>query len=171
MRYADGDFEEHVPGRFLRKPRPSPAEPHPEAPSLSGAKRMRLQPPPNAGSFSEGMKLWARDPKLRWAEAQVVQVDTGDGGGDVTRVRVSYKGFARKHDEWIRVGAGRLRPYADGPPDDVQFPVRRSCRQHVAKIRRKHITITGWPLPFKAAGGQRAALARYPLDLHGECGG
>ena len=34
----------------------------------------------------------------------------------VVRVRVSYKGFSKKYDEWIRVGDGRLRAHAAGPP-------------------------------------------------------
>ena len=34
----------------------------------------------------------------------------------VVRVRVSYKGFSKKYDEWIRVGDGRLRSLAAGPP-------------------------------------------------------
>lgn len=49
------------------------------------------------------------------------------------RVRVSWRGFSKKYDEWLEVGGGRLRPLEEGPPgrdgfdDEVRGHSNRLC--------------------------------------------
>ena len=62
----------------------------------------------------EGEKLWARDRAGLWAKARVMHVTLHHGGG--AAVALTFIGFAKKFDETIRVGQGRLRPLDVGPP-------------------------------------------------------
>eukprot|EP00962_Isochrysis_galbana_P017288 scaffold4971_cov94-Isochrysis_galbana.AAC.2 len=95
-----------------------------------------------------GTALFALDKKGAWGHARVLKVlvaldssSPEDGvcdltgsypvkaaaTGDTSAVYVKYRGFADKHNEWIDVGHGRLRPTEVGIPEprDQIFDVDR----------------------------------------------
>ena len=78
--------------------------------------------------FKEGMNLLALDKHGLWAKAVVLETeitpqDDNDGDGSLamkmsSRVKVHFKGFSCKCDEYINVGKGRLRPVEVGMPEE-----------------------------------------------------
>ena len=109
-------------GRVL-KVRQSEA-PQEEAPK-SGRKKGKLKDGPRLtrdgeeDSPSQGTSTASATPTSTAAAA----AGSGEGGesNGCAAVRINFTGFGSKHDEWIEVGAGRLRPLEEGPPlsDDV----------------------------------------------------
>ena len=64
------------------------------------------------GALAVGDALVACDSKGFWADAKVLAVREPDG--DAPRaLRVHFRGWKAKYDEWIPLGAGRLRAQAD----------------------------------------------------------
>lgn len=64
-----------------------------------------------AGGFTVGLQCDAQDTTGMWAKAQIVKVGAGVRRG---RVRVTYKGYSRKWDEWISLSGSPLRLAAPG---------------------------------------------------------
>ena len=65
---------------------------------------------------------WACDRHGLWGKARVLGVERH--GGERRTARVSFSGFAKKYDEDIIVGDGRLRPLELGPHDAATEPLR-----------------------------------------------
>ena len=65
---------------------------------------------------------WACDRHGLWGKARVLRVERH--GGERCTARVSFSGFAKKYDEDIIVGDGRLRPLELGPHDAAIEPSR-----------------------------------------------
>ena len=59
--------------------------------------------------LQSGDSVVARDDHGRWGDAVVKEVEQ-DGASSGRRLRVHFCGFSSRHDEWIKVGSGRLRP-------------------------------------------------------------
>ena len=64
---------------------------------------------------------WALDRHGLWGKARVLGVQ---GHGERRTARVSFSGFAKKYDEDIAVGDGRLRTFEAGPHDAGSEPLR-----------------------------------------------
>ena len=62
------------------------------------------------------------------------------------RVRVTFQGFAKKYDEWIEVGAGRLRPIDLGPPSKEGFEAEFYVVDYVTaqRLRRRREYLVKW---------------------------
>ena len=50
---------------------------------------------------------------------------------------MSFKGFAKKYDEWIPVGSGRLRPLTEGPAPTEGFEDEFYVVEEVMDVRTK----------------------------------
>ena len=61
-----------------------------------------------------GERLWARDIRGLWGKARVVRAE--EPGNPRRAVGITFAGFAKKYDETIDLGTGRLRPLDLGPP-------------------------------------------------------
>lgn len=59
----------------------------------------------------------------------------------IARVRISYKGFPKKYDEWITIGVGRLRPLSEGPPhkDEDAFAEEFYVVSRVLDMRHRRV--------------------------------
>ena len=89
---------------------------------------------------SHGDRVIARDSRCNWCEGKVV-----DNDEDGNRVKVHFKGWGSRWDEWISFGTGRLRPLPLLADYDVgDFLTARNlqeswCRAKVLGTRNYHL--------------------------------
>ena len=89
---------------------------------------------------SHGDRVIARDSRGNWCEGKVV-----DNDEDGNRVKVHFKGWGSRWDEWISFGTGRLRPLPLLADYDVgDFLTARNlqeswCRAKVLGTRNYHL--------------------------------
>ena len=72
-----------------------------------------------AAALEVGSVMQARDSEGRWYKATVIE---SRGFGRSRELKVHFKRFASKWDEWIAVSAGRLRPYGVPSPPRPEGP-------------------------------------------------
>eukprot|EP00967_Tisochrysis_lutea_P078999 scaffold107884_cov29-Tisochrysis_lutea.AAC.2 len=104
--------------------------------------------------FKEGMNLLALDKHGLWAKAVVLETeitpqDDNDGDGSLamkmsSRVKVHFKGFSCKCDEYINVGKGRLRPVEVGMPEEDEELYIIDQVHEVRRSKGRNEYLTSW---------------------------
>lgn len=100
------------PALPAQPPQPAPPHqpPHQHSQQLSELSGVSgLAEAPYGTSLKVGAFLRAKDKNFHTADAKVVKLRSGDDSGPI-ELRVHWKGFADRLDEWIPVGKGRLFP-------------------------------------------------------------
>ena len=62
---------------------------------------------PYGSQFVAGDRLLAQDAGDQWGEAMVTDLADRDGHPSLS---VHFRGWGESHDDWIRLGSGRLKP-------------------------------------------------------------
>lgn len=75
------------------------------------------------GILQLGQRVEALDKTNKWLEAFVIEISI-----DENKVKVHYKGWHLKFDQWVNVNAHQIRPYGRHKPSAVHKKTREQVR-------------------------------------------
>jgi Chromo (CHRromatin Organisation MOdifier) domain len=104
-------------------------------------------------SFKVGESVQAKDHLGYWLDAKVLERRSGDG----LEVLVHFKGWARHHDEWIKIGAGRLLAVGADIPHELPDKYQNDAVGHLGEDQFEVESV----LKVRKRGSESQYLVRF----------
>jgi len=105
-------------------------------------------------SINVGESVQAKDHLGYWLDAKVLERRSVDDGLEVL---VHFKGWARHHDEWIKIGAGRLLAVGADIPHELPDEYHRDAVGHLGEDQFEVESI----LKVRKRGSESQYLVRF----------